>query len=72
VFIGITWNIIVPKGVGTRITPLTIVVPLLNLILLLLAVNILSWIVGSLFYNTRTYSLLAEEILVALLSSIIP
>jgi hypothetical protein len=33
---------IVPKGVGTCTTPLTVVVPLLNLILLLLAVDVLS------------------------------
>ena len=30
-----------PKGVGTRITPLTIAGPLLNLILLFPAINIL-------------------------------
>ena len=42
VFIGIIWNTIVPKRVGTRIMPLTIVALLLNLILLLLAIDILS------------------------------
>ena len=42
IFVGIIWNAIVPKGVGTCITLLTVIVPLPNLILLLLAVNILS------------------------------
>ena len=63
---------IVPREVGTRIMPLTVAVPLLNLIVLLLAVDMSSWIAGSFFCNTRTYGLLAEEIPVALLFSIMP
>ena len=42
IFIEIIWNVIVLKGVDTYTTSLTVIVPLLNLILLLSAVNILS------------------------------
>ena len=61
-----------PKGVDTYITLLTIAVPLLNLILLLPAINILSWMVESLFSSAKTCGLLAEEIPAALLSGMIP
>ncbi len=71
-FVRTTWNVIVPRGVGTRTTPLIVVVPLPNLIILLLAVNVSSWIVGSFFCNTRTCGSLAKEIPAALLSSIMP
>ena len=42
VFVGMTWNVIMPKGVGICIMPLTVAMPLLNLILLFLAVNMSS------------------------------
>ena len=42
VFVGTTWNVMVPNGVGTRITPLTVAVPLPNLIVLLPAAAVLS------------------------------
>jgi hypothetical protein len=42
VFVGTTWNVMVPNKVGTRITPLTVAVPLPNLIVLLSAADMLS------------------------------
>jgi hypothetical protein len=42
VFIRTTWNVIVPSRVGTRTMPLTVAVPLPNLIVLLPAANVSS------------------------------
>ena len=42
VFVGTTWNVMVPSGVGTCTVPLTVTVPLLNLIVLLSAADVLS------------------------------
>jgi hypothetical protein len=42
VFVGTTWNVIVLNRVGTRTTPLTVAVPLPNLIVLLSAADVSS------------------------------
>jgi hypothetical protein len=42
VFVGTTWNVMVLSGVGTYTTPLTVAVPLLNLIVLLPAAAVSS------------------------------